>query len=125
MIEPAQPAFGFMAPITTLGMRACTIAPAHIWQGSRVTYMVHSSRRQSPVFAGFADGRELSVSERIFVSISAVVTACNDFVTGYNYAAYRYLIKCICFFLPVLLPVSYIFHLVSYLSAPCVIIYLL
>ena len=28
--DPAQPAFGFIAPITTLGIRACTIAPAHI-----------------------------------------------------------------------------------------------
>ena len=31
-------------------MRLCTIAPAHIWHGSNVTYIVQSSNRQSPVF---------------------------------------------------------------------------
>lgn len=64
------------------------------------------------------------MSEWIFVGISAVVAACNDFVTGYNYAALSALHRVRMLFLPVLLPVSYIFHLVSYLSAPCVIIYL-
>lgn len=63
------------------------------------------------------------MSEWIFVGISAVVAACDDLspatITqpiGTSSSAYA--------FLPVLLPVSYIFHLVSYLSAPCVIIYL-
>ena len=46
---PAHPAFGFMHAITTRGIRACTIAPAHIWHGSRVTYIVHSSSLQSPI----------------------------------------------------------------------------
>ena len=31
-------------------MRLCTMAPAHIWHGSSVTYIVQSSSRQSPVF---------------------------------------------------------------------------
>ena len=76
MIEPAQPAFGFMADI-------------------------HGAFLETPIsglFAGFTNGRELSMSERIFVGISAVVAACNDFVTGYNYAAYRHFIECVCFF---------------------------
>ena len=34
--EPAHPAFGFMLPMTALMMRDCTMAPAHIWQGSSV-----------------------------------------------------------------------------------------
>ena len=34
---PAAPALGSGAPMTTVGMRARTIAPAHIAQGSRVT----------------------------------------------------------------------------------------
>lgn len=38
------------------------------------------------------------MSEWIFVGISAVVATCNNFVTGYNYAAYRHFIECICFF---------------------------
>ena len=36
-IDPAQPAFGFIVPITTRSNLACTIAPAHIGQGSTVT----------------------------------------------------------------------------------------
>ena len=36
--------------MTTFFMRLCTIAPAHIWHGSNVTYIVQSSNRQSPVF---------------------------------------------------------------------------
>lgn len=62
------------------------------------------------------------MGEWIFVGISAVVATCDDLspatITqpiGTSSSAYA--------FLPVLLPVSYIFHLVSYLSAPCVIIY--
>src|SRR5699024_1001792 len=48
--DPAHPAFGFMAPITTSSILDCTRAPEHIWHGSRVTYMVHPSSRQSPSF---------------------------------------------------------------------------
>ena len=36
-MEPAQPDLALIAPITTLGILAWTMAPAHIWQGSRVT----------------------------------------------------------------------------------------
>ena len=36
------------APNTTRGIRALIIAPAHIGQGSNVTYSVHCHRRQPP-----------------------------------------------------------------------------
>ena len=49
-MDPAQPAFGFMLPMTTSLTLACTIAPAHIWHGSSVTYSVQPSSRQSPSF---------------------------------------------------------------------------
>lgn len=49
-IVDAQPAFGFIHPTTTRLIRACTIAPEHIWHGSSVTYMVQSSKRQSSIF---------------------------------------------------------------------------
>ena len=35
--EPAAPALGSIAPNTTRGTRASTIAPAHIAHGSNVT----------------------------------------------------------------------------------------
>ena len=47
-MDPAHPALGLRLPITTLLILACTMAPAHIWQGSKVMYIVQSSRRQSP-----------------------------------------------------------------------------
>src|SRR5690606_37103224 len=45
---PAAPVLGSAAPNTTRATRACTIAMAHIAQGSRVTYTVHPSRRWLP-----------------------------------------------------------------------------
>ena len=45
---PSAPFFGSRAPYTQRLMRACTIAPAHIGHGSRVTYSVTSSSRQPP-----------------------------------------------------------------------------
>ena len=42
---PAAPARGSVAANTRRFTRACTIAPAHIAQGSSVTYKVVSSRR--------------------------------------------------------------------------------
>ena len=46
--EPQEPAFWSFAPNTTRGIRALIIAPAHIGQGSNVTYSVHCHRRQPP-----------------------------------------------------------------------------
>ncbi len=45
---PAAPALGSRVPNTTSGMRARTIAPAHIAQGSRVTKRVVPGSRQPP-----------------------------------------------------------------------------
>lgn len=50
MTLPQQPAFGFMAPMTMRGSLAWIMAPAHMEQGSSVTYMVQASKRQSPIF---------------------------------------------------------------------------
>ncbi len=46
---PMNPALGSKQPKTQRATRACTMAPAHIGQGSKVTYTSHSSRRQSPI----------------------------------------------------------------------------
>src|SRR5581483_11000303 len=46
--EPAIPARGSNAPKTTRPSLASTMAPAHWAQGSRVTYMVASTRRSEP-----------------------------------------------------------------------------
>ena len=42
---PAAPVFGSRAPNTTRPTRACMIAPAHMAQGSRVTYRVLPGKR--------------------------------------------------------------------------------
>ena len=68
-MEPAQPAFGFMAPMTTRPIRAWTMAPAHIWQGSRVMYMVQSSSRQSPVFLLALRMAFSSAWDKVFLSV--------------------------------------------------------
>ena len=68
-MDPAQPALGFMQPITTSGMRAWTMAPEHIWQGSSVTYMVQSSRRQSPIFLLALSMAVISAWDRVFLSV--------------------------------------------------------
>src|SRR6202012_3998639 len=52
--EPAAPALGSGAAKTTVGMRARTIAPAHIAQGSRVTQRVVPGRRQPPIASAAA-----------------------------------------------------------------------
>ncbi len=39
MVETTAPAFGSVAPKTSVPMRACTSAPTHIRQGSIVTYI--------------------------------------------------------------------------------------
>lgn len=46
MMDPQAPAFGSSAPKTRRGIRASTMAPMHIVQGSNVTYNVLSVRRQ-------------------------------------------------------------------------------
>ena len=43
--EPAAPVLGSAAPNTTRSRRACSIAPAHMAQGSSVTYSVQPSSR--------------------------------------------------------------------------------
>ena len=45
---PIAPAAGSRVPHTTRPMRAPRIAPAHIGQGSSVTYRVQSARRHAP-----------------------------------------------------------------------------
>ncbi len=44
--EPQQPIFKSFAPITTLSILELIMAPAHMGQGSKVTYKVQSMRRQ-------------------------------------------------------------------------------
>src|SRR5699024_4266032 len=51
MSVPVQPAFGSLAPYTIRGILDWTIAPAHIGQGSSVTYNVQSSKRQLPIYS--------------------------------------------------------------------------
>ena len=46
--HPAMPAFGSQAPKTTRSIRARTIAPVHMAQGSSVTYNEQPSRRHEP-----------------------------------------------------------------------------
>ena len=66
---PAHPAFGIILPMTTRLTLAWTIAPAHIWQGSKVTYNVQSSRRQSPSFLlAFLIAR-ISAWDKVFLSV--------------------------------------------------------
>src|SRR5699024_10265191 len=45
MSVPVQPAFGSLAPYTIRVILDCTISPAHIGQGSSVTYYVKSYKR--------------------------------------------------------------------------------
>ena len=47
---PTHPPLGSEAPYTTLVILDCMIAPAHIGQGSRVTYRLQSSNLQVPSF---------------------------------------------------------------------------
>ena len=48
MTVPAAPDLSLSVPIYTLFIRASKIAPAHIGQGSKVTYMLQSSNLQLP-----------------------------------------------------------------------------
>src|ERR1700749_4370814 len=62
---PAAPALGSVAPNTTRGTRASTIAPAHIAQGSSVTYRVASSTRQLPNARGASGRGRLSLIDLV------------------------------------------------------------
>ena len=62
-------AFGFILPITTSSILDWTRAPAHIWQGSSVTYMVHPSSLQSPSFLLAFLIAFSSAWERVFLSV--------------------------------------------------------
>src|SRR3954453_11621536 len=55
--EPEAPAFGSDAPKTTRGIRANTIAPAHIAHGSSVTYSTASAGSRQPPPARAAASR--------------------------------------------------------------------
>ena len=46
--DPVAPPLGSGAPNTHRSIRALTISPAHMQQGSSVTYTVHPVRRQRP-----------------------------------------------------------------------------
>src|SRR5699024_1823973 len=48
---PVLLAYGSLAPYTIRGILDWTIAPAHIGQGSSVTYNVQSSKRQLPIYS--------------------------------------------------------------------------
>src|SRR3954453_11946370 len=63
-IDPAAPALGSGVPNTTRGTRASTMAPAHIAQGSRVTYMTESSTRH--------DSTARAASRKAMISACAV-----------------------------------------------------
>src|SRR4051812_9877299 len=69
-IDPAAPALGSGVPNTTRGTRASTIAPAHIAQGSRVTYMTESRTRH--------DSTARAASRRAMISACAVGSCRNS-----------------------------------------------
>ncbi len=56
-------------PITTFFIRDCTMAPAHIWHGSKVTYITQSSSLQSPVFFDAFLMAVSSAWESVFLSV--------------------------------------------------------
>ncbi len=56
-------------------MRALSRAPAHITQGSRVTYSVQSSSRHEPTRGGVAQGEHLGVGGRVVGELALVVPA--------------------------------------------------
>ena len=71
--EPAAPAFSSQAPKTTRGIRARTIAPAHMAHGSSVTTRVQSASRQpSPG----SPSRARSCCSRAAASRMATISAC-------------------------------------------------
>ncbi len=55
--------------MTTRSMRDCTRAPAHIWHGSRVTYMVQPSKRQSPIFLLARRMAVISAWDKVYLSV--------------------------------------------------------
>src|SRR5699024_11603098 len=67
---PVQPAFGSLAPYTIRGILDWTIAPAHIGQGSSVTYNVQSSKRQLPIYS--------------FAALIASNSACDNVVCSFS-----------------------------------------
>ena len=71
--EPQEPAFGSDAPYTILGSLALITAPAHMGQGSSVTYNVHCQSRHPPQsLAGSADRLQLGVGQSVFAYFPAV-----------------------------------------------------
>ncbi|KJS16923.1 MAG: hypothetical protein VR69_07020 [Peptococcaceae bacterium BRH_c4b] len=48
MMESTAPALGSATPYTSIPTRNCTMAPAHMGQGSTVEYSTQSFSRQSP-----------------------------------------------------------------------------
>ncbi len=99
-----------MQPIITSGIRACTMAPAHIWQGSSVTYNVQSSSRQSP---SFLLARLIAVisacASVLFVRISSIIAPADHLSVMHDHAADWHFAECCRFFSPVGSHPSYFF----------------
>ena len=68
---PAAPPFASAAPKTPRATRVCTIAPAHIGQGSFVTYKVQSVRRQSPTASSADVNASISACAVAFDPVAA------------------------------------------------------